>query len=479
MNDRFDIAVIGGGSAGLVASGLLAALGARVVLVEKERLGGECLYTGCVPSKALIAAAEAWHARRRAPRHGLPEAPPQDVDLGAVMASVEQAISAVSSGPEMLRREGVAEVVFGPPRFVDPETLDVDGRRLHARRFVLCTGARPAVPDLPGLADVPHLTSRSIFGLRELPRRLAVVGTGPVGCELAQAFARLGSEVTLVGRAPRLLPRDDADLTGLLLEQLREEGLTVSTGTDATAVARAPDGGIVVQTRREGGPAEIHGDAVLLAVGRRPNVEGLELERIGVEVGEHGVTVDRHLRTTARHVWALGDVTGLTPFSHMAEAQARAVAPHIAYGVPVSFDRDEQVWATFTAPELARVGPDEETARRRHRRIEVIRLELGEADRAQAEHRTRGLAKIIVAGRRGKVVAAHLLAPHAGEMIQEWILARRHGLRLDQLSNAIHVYPSWSMLNQRAADQRFRAWGQTTRWRRWARRLHRWTAPLR
>lgn len=479
MTDRFDVIVIGGGSAGLVSSGILAGLGARVAVVEKDDLGGECLFTGCVPSKALIAAAASRHAAGRAPDHGLPPVEMKAVDFRSVRAAIGEAIDAVYSGPEALLEEGVEEVLIGRPRFVDTGSIDVEGRRLRARRFVLCTGSRPRLPDLPGLDGVPFLTSRSVLELDRLPDRLAIVGTGPVGCEMAQVFRRLGSRVTLLGRSTGLLPRDDPELTQLLLEQFLEEGIVVLPETEAAEVSQGARGEIAIHARRRGEDMRIQADALLLAVGRSPNVEDLGLERVGVEYGPGGITVDRHLRTTARNVWALGDVTGLTPFSHMAEAQARAVARHIGLGIPASFDLGQRVWGTFTDPELARVGLDEESARRVHRRVEVLRLDLSEIDRAQADKRLRGRAKIVVAGWRGKVVGAHLLAPHAGELIQEWILACRHGLRIDQVSNAVHVYPSWSMLNQRAADTRFRGWGRSPRWRGWARRIHAWTSPLR
>lgn len=479
VDTPFDVIVIGGGSAGLVSAGILGNAGARVALVEREDLGGECLFTGCVPSKTLLAAAKSFHGRRQARLYGLPEPPSQDVDLAAVMAAVQRSIDEIHEGPEVLHAEGVEEVVFGPARFVDGRVLEVDGRRLTGKRFVICTGSRPRIPELPGIHETPWITSNTLWKLRQLPRHLVVVGAGPVGCEMAQAFQRLGTQVTLLGRARQLLPSDDSELAALLQDHLREEGMEVLTGTEAIGLERTGDGNVAVRARR--GEEEITrvADQLLLAVGRAPNVEDLDLGRAGVAWTKRGVTVDRHLRTTASHIWALGDVTGLSPFSHMAEAQARAVAAHIAFGLPTSFDSAWKVWATFTDPELARVGPGEKDARRLHRRVQVLRLPLGTVDRAITEKRTRGMIKVITAGWRGKVVAAHILAPHAGELLQEWIVACQRGLRIDQVSNTIHVYPSWSMLNQRVADRRMRAWTERPGFRRWMRRVYRWWDRLR
>ena len=414
----YDLVVVGAGSAGLAAARFARALGVRVALVEAHRIGGDCTWTGCVPSKALLHAAQVAHSLRHADAVGLPSQA-VTADLAAVMASVHAARARVYAleTPEALARDGI-HVRLGPATFRDPHTLEVDGCRLQGKRFLVCTGATPALPPIPGLADGPALTSQTVFDLTVLPRRLLVLGGGPVGVELAQAFARLGAAVTLVGRNPRLLPPADQEASAVLLDALRAEGITIRTGTTVERVERAGGTIRVLAAGREG-PAAIAADAILVALGRTPNVAGLGLAAAGVQVGERGIAVDEQLRTSQPHIAAAGDVVGSFQFTHYAGWQGVIAVRNLLLPGGARGHRPSVPWAVFTDPAVAQVGLTEEQARARGAAVTVRRLPVERNDRAQTAAERHGLLKFVLRP-DGALLGATVVGTAAGELIEAW-----------------------------------------------------------
>lgn len=477
----YDLIVIGGGSAGLTATAGAAMFGARVALVDAaDDLGGDCLHTGCVPSKTLLKCAKVAHRVRSAPDYGLPAVVPPDdddgdgwkADLGAVMDRVRSAIGHIlehHDNPDRFRELG-ADVFLGRrPRFVDAHTLELGGERLRGRHFLISTGSRPAVPPVEGIEETGYWTNETVFEQTELPKRLIVVGAGPVGCEMAQAFGRLGSRVTLVETLHCVLHRDDHELACALRDLLIREGIDVRInsrvvefgtegGTTTCVLDTEEDAfhGSEVDNLPSPGRTRVVADAVLVATGRRPNVDGLGLEEIGVRVEGSGVVVDDKLRTSVPHVFAAGDVIGGHLFTHVAEAEAKVVVGNVLFPGSRSMSYDVVPWTTFTDPELAHVGPTEEEARQRHGdELRVYRFPFADLDRAVCEGETSGLVKVL-ATPKAEVVGAHILGPSAGELVHEFVLAMRHGLKLPDLSDSIHVYPTLAQADRRAADLHLR-----------------------
>lgn len=468
----FDLCVIGGGSGGLVVAAGGAALRAKVVLVEKNRLGGDCLWSGCVPSKALLSAAKVAQYTRTAHDHGLVSHDPP-IDLAAVMRHVRGVIAGIEphDSPERFRGMGI-DVVFGEGRFRDPHSFEVDGRRLTARRFVIATGSHPATPPLPGLDTVSHLTNENVFDLREPVPELIVLGGGPVGAELAQAFARLGSRVHLMERGPQLLPSEDRDLTAVVEHALRREGVRVHL--DCEAVRVASHEGIIELTVRDktGNGLVITGTHLLVATGRRANSDGLALEAAGVRRDERGyVMTDERLRTSARHIYACGDVVGHRLFTHVAEHHAGVILRNALFHLPAKVERRTIPWCTYTDPELARVGLSEREARQHGIDHEVYTFPFHDIDRARIEGATAGHAKILT-DRSGRLLGAALVGAHAGELIHEYVLALAHGLKASDISKVMHIYPTLAQINRRVADERMKA-RLTPRAKNWVRRVFR------
>lgn len=454
MTDRFDLVSIGGGTAGLVATLGVAGIGGRAALIEAGRVGGDCLWTGCIPSKALLAAAATAHSMRSADRHGIEPVSPE-VDLARIMATVRraQAIVEPQDSPERLRSNGV-EVIEGRARFGGPGRIEVDGRVLSYRTALIATGSRPVVPPIDGLAEADPLTSNTIWGLDELPARLAVLGGGPIGCELGQAFARLGSAVTIVEALPTLMPRESAEVGGFLAERLGSEGVDVRTGVRARSVA--PDKASWSLQLDDG--TSVVFDRILVAVGRRPNTEDLDLEEVGVETDESGhVVVERRMITTGDHIYAAGDVTGTMPFTHVAAHQARLVVTNAMLRTRRSVHYDRIPWVTFTDPEIARVGLDANAARQRWgERAVVQRYDYAELDRAVTEAANQGWAELVGDPKR-RLVGATIVGRAAGESIAEltaWVVG---GARIDAVSTTVHAYPTFAEGPSRAADDVLRA----------------------
>ncbi len=445
--DRYDLVVIGAGSAGLVAADFAARFGARVLLIEKGRIGGDCTWTGCVPSKALLHAASLANQSRVASHLGI-RVGGVEIDFPTVMRQVRQAVARVYSfeTPEQLARRGVA-VEQGQARFLDRHNVAVGGRRIHGRSFVVCTGAVPQRPSVAGLDAVPYLTYKEVFELDQLPERLLVLGGGPVGVELAQAFARLGSQVTLLEKESRLLSAADPEACAVVASVLAAEGVTIETGFEVVE-ARATGGEIVLRSKR----ASFAGGRLLVATGRRPDVEGLNLERAGVEFDERGVRVDHDLKTRQSHIYAAGDVTGSFQFTHYAGWQGYAAARNALLPGSARGLAETVPWAVFTEPELAQVGVTEQQAAERGMKIAVHRLPLERVDRAQTLGETEGFIKI-VSSSAGRILGASIVGPAAADVANELAVAMAGGVDLQHLASTMHIYPTISLGVQQLASE--------------------------
>ena len=446
MSASYDLIVIGGGSAGLTAARFGAQLGLRVALAEMERVGGDCTWTGCIPSKSLVKAAKVVHDMRTADRYGLNAVKPP-IDLKAIMARVKAVSEEVYQGesPDTLRNEGI-DVFFGPARFLDSAMVQVGDAKLSGRKFVINTGARPVLPSIPGITEVNYLTYETVWELQDLPERLLVIGGGPIGCELGQAFQRLGSEVTLLEAGPRLLAKDEPEAADLISARLLEEGVDVRLGAPVQSVRQR---GLTVQALLDG--QELHGDALLLAVGRTPRVDNLGLEQAGVAYTAKGIEVNDHLRTNRRHIYAAGDCLGGYQFTHYAGWQG-FMAVRNAFVPGASKSVLSQVpWSTFTDPEVARVGLSEAQARAEAGdKVCVAIWPLSKVDRALTEGEPQGFLKV-VHRKNGAILGATIAAPRAAEMVQEWGLAIDKKLKIGDLANSLHIYPAYTMGNMQAA----------------------------
>ena len=458
-----DLCVIGAGSGGLSVAAGAVQMGASVVLIEKGDMGGDCLNTGCVPSKALIAAAHAAHVARDGKRFGV-HLPEPDIRFGEVHAHVHGVIGAIAPHDSVERFEGLGvHVVRAPARFLDRDTVEAGGDKITARRFVIATGSRAAVPPIPGLADAGYLTNESVFELAERPDHLIVLGGGPIGVELAQAFRRLGSRVTVIEKFG-LLAKDEPEAVAVVRAALARDGVTVVEGVGVGAVAR--EGAIVTVTLDGDGAADrsVSGCHLLVAAGRRPNIENLGLEAAGVAFTPKGITVDARLITSNREIFAIGDVSGGPQFTHVAGYHAGIVIRNALFGVPAKVDYRAIPRVTYTDPALAQAGLPEAGARAAGHAVEVLAWSFALNDRAQAERATEGLAKIVL-GRGGRVLGATIVGPRAGELIGTWALAISSGLKIGALASAMLPYPTLGEISKRAAGSYYtpKLFGRATR----------------
>jgi pyruvate/2-oxoglutarate dehydrogenase complex dihydrolipoamide dehydrogenase (E3) component len=449
----YDIVVVGGGTGGLVAAHIAAGTGARVALIERERMGGDCLWTGCVPSKSLIAAASLAQRMRTAPRVGLRAVEPE-IDFAGVMEHVHEARRRIApqDSPERLRAAGV-EVIQAEARFTGPRRLVADGRELRFRTALIATGSQPDVPPVPGLHEARPLTNENLWDLSDLPSRLAVLGGGPIGCELGQAFARLGSSVTLIEMLPRLLAREEPRASDLIAHHLAAEGVDVRLGNTVTAVKHGSAGFEI----GAGGADPIHVDRILVAAGRRPRTAGLDLDAAGVETDDSGaVVVDRRLRTTTAGIFAAGDVTGELPFTHVAAYHARIAAVNALFLARRTVDHAAVPWVTFTDPEVGRLGKTEQGARDVFGgEAAVVEYEYSELDRAIAAGEDYGFVKL-VGDPKGRLVGATVAAPGGGEAVAELAAWLAVGEKIDRVSQTVHAYPTLAEGQARAADEHLR-----------------------
>ncbi len=447
---RYHLVAIGGGTAGLVSASAAAGLGARVALIERHLLGGDCLNVGCVPSKGVIGAARAWQgARTAAERFGGPRVD-GDGDFGAAMERMRRLRAQISHHDSAARFASLGvDVYLGHARFIGRDRIQVGDRVLRFRRAVIATGARAAAPPIPGLADVPYLTNESIFSLTERPATFGIIGAGPIGCEMAQAFARFGSRVTVFEISDHVLPREDPDAAAVLQGALVRDGVELLLGAGVRRVeGRA--GAITVTYERDGREQQVTVEQLLVAVGRKPNVEDLGLEQAGVEVSRRGVVVDDFLRTSNRRIYACGDVASRYQFTHTADAQARIVIQNALFFGRARASRLVVPWCTYTSPEIAHVGMYEQQAREAGHRVETITIPLAEIDRAVLDGEDEGFLR--VHHERGRVLGATLVAAHAGEMIGELALAITAGVSLAQISGTIHPYPTQGEVIRKAGD---------------------------
>lgn len=443
-----DICVIGAGSAGLSVAAAAAAFGVPVVLVERGLMGGECLNTGCVPSKALIAAAERAVAFRSDAAFGIASNPPK-VDFARVRQHVRQVIDAIAPNDSAARFTGLGvKVIQAHARFVDADTLEAGGHAIRARRFVIATGSRAFIPPIPGLAETPYLTNETIFDLDACPGHLAIIGAGPIGMELAQAFRRLGAEVTLI-EAAEALAKDDPECAAVVIDALRGEGVEILTRSKVTGVTGA-QGAVRISIETNGERRDIAATHLLVAAGRTPVTDGLGLEAADIAHGSKGIQVDKGLRTTNRRVYAIGDVIGALQFTHAANDQAGLVIRNALFRLPVDATSRVTPWVTYTRPELAHVGMTERQAKDSGHAIRVLRWTCHDNDRAQAERKTHGHIKIVTTP-RGRILGATIVGAEAGEMITTWSLAIAQRLNIRAMAGTIVPYPTLSEIGKRAA----------------------------
>jgi pyruvate/2-oxoglutarate dehydrogenase complex dihydrolipoamide dehydrogenase (E3) component len=475
---RYNLVVVGAGTAGLVTAAASAALGARIALVERHRMGGDCLNTGCVPSKTVIRAARVVGELRDAAALGVKVPAGVTIDFGAVMERVRRIRAEISQHDSVwrYRQEYGVDVFLGEARFTGRDALAVDGRTLRFAKAVVASGARPAHPSIPGLDDAGFLTSETVFDLTERPGHLAVVGGGPIGCELAQAFRRLGAEVTLLTDGAQLMPREDPDAAEVIRQSLVRDGVRVVLGAVVASVARE-GAGRVLRYRAGGGEDAVVADQILVGAGRLPNVEGLGLEAAGVRYTREGIVVDDYLRTSNPRVYAAGDVCLGWKFTHAADAAARIVVRNALFR-PSGRRRWSALvmpWCTYTDPEVAHVGWNEREARERGVAVDTLVRHMKDTDRARIDGETEGFVKVYVRKGTDRIVGATIVARHAGEMISELTLAMGAGIGASRLSGVIHPYPTKSEAIRQVGDRyqrsRLTPLAQTAlrTWLRWAR----------
>lgn len=472
-----NLIVIGGGSAGLVSAYIAAAVNARVTLIEKDRMGGDCLNTGCVPSKALLRSATIRDYMSQAADFGI-IGEHQSVDFKTVMSRVQRVIADIEPHDSVERYSGLGvDCIKGEAEIISPWRVRVNGQVISAPQIILATGAAPFVPNIPGLSGIDYLTSDNLWGLEKLPENLLVMGAGPIGCEMTQAFNSLGSKVTLVDMAARILPREDEDVSALMLEQFQQKGINVLCG-HKTVGFRPSAGGIagIATLTSDQGETEIEFDRVLVAVGRKARVESLGFGTLGLEINMQGrLDVDEYMRTKYPNVFACGDLVGPYQFTHVAAHQAWYASVNALFGKLKKFKVDYSVipWATFTSPEVAQVGINELTAKEQNIDYELTKYALDDLDRAIADSETRGFVKVLTVPGKDRILGATIVGYQASNLIAEFVLAMKHGLGLNKLLGTIHIYPTMSEANKYVAGEWKKA-RVSDRTKQWLSRYHSW-----
>lgn len=443
-----DICVVGAGSGGLVVAAAAALLGVPVVLIERDKMGGDCLNYGCVPSKSLIAAARIAALGRKAPLFGIGWGEPT-IDFARVHDHVHGVIAEIEPKDSQERFEGLGcKVIRAEARFVGPRELEAGGMRIRARRFVIATGSSPSVPPIDGIKEVPYLTNETIFDLKERPEHLIVIGGGPIGIELGQAMLRLGARVSVI-ELFSILGNDDPEAADVVRRSLRGDGVALHEGTKLLRIERA-NGGIAVTIEKDGAQTKLNGSHLFLSTGRSANVSGLNLEAAGVAYTPKGIAVDRRLRTSNKRIFAIGDVAGRYQFTHVAAYHANIVVRNALFRLPAKVDERAIPWVTYTDPELAHVGLKEDKAREAYGEIRILRWSFAENDRAQAEREPEGFAKVITT-KRGRILGATIVGSHAGELILPWGLAIARKLKIGALASVIAPYPTLSEITKSVA----------------------------
>ncbi len=458
--DSFDtnIIVIGAGSGGLIAALIAAAVKAKVTLIEKHKMGGDCLNTGCVPSKALIKSARFLHDVKHSDKYGIKSAS-AEFDFSDVMERVQDVIKKIEPHDSIERFTGLGvDCITGTGKITSPWSVEVNGKTITARNIILATGARPFIPPIEGLEQVNWYSSDTIWELREQPKRMIVLGGGPIGCEMAQAFSRLGSEVTQVEMAPRIMIREDEEISAMVEEQFVSDGIKVLTNTRATACKKGAEQLLVCE--QDGKTIEIPFDAMLVAIGRKPNVEGFGLEELGVTLRKNTtVETDAFLRTNYDNIFAVGDVTGPYQFTHTASHQAWYATVNSLFGQFKKYKADYSVipWATFTDPEVARVGLNESDAKEKNIAYEVTTYGIDDLDRAIADSEDRGVVKVLTVPGKDKILGVTIVGAHAGDLLPEFVMAMKYKLGLKKILGTIHIYPTMSEANKAVAGNWQRA----------------------
>jgi len=457
----YNVAVIGAGTAGLVTAAGTAGLGGRVALIERNLMGGDCLNFGCVPSKALISSARLIRRIRESENWGLERQQPQ-FDFEKVFERMRARRAKIAPNDSQERFESLGVDVFhSEARFVSPHEVEVNGQRLRAKNFVIATGSRAVIPKIEGIDSVPYFTNETIFDeLEEKPQSMIVLGGGPIGCELTQTFCRLGTHVTMIQRGDQLLPREDRDVAEFLERRLINEGVRIIKNANARAVAITDAGKVALefldQQSAQMAERTFFADALLVAIGRSPNLQSLDLKSAGVDVNERGVRVTDYLQTSQRHIYAVGDVIGPFLFTHMADAQARVVVRNIL--MPFQFLRQKMdysvvPWCTYSDPEVAHVGLGEKGAWQERIDYDLFVVSLADVDRAVVESEEAGFAKILTAKGSDKILGATIVAPHAGDLLHEFVLAMNAKIGLGKIASMIHAYPTFAELARKAADK--------------------------
>jgi len=453
MKYDYDLIVIGGGAAGLVAATGSVALGAKTALIEKNKLGGDCTWYGCIPSKALLKSSQVFSMVKRLGEFGISVSGNPNYETAHVMSHVRDIINKISTHhpPEVFENRGI-KVLFGSPKFIDSKTIQLDGNHLSSKRFIICTGSHPLVPPIEGLKSINYLTNETIFDLEVLPKSIAVLGGGPIGIEMSQALSRLGVEVSIIEMMDRLLFREDAQASTLLTDLLIKDGAKVYTGKKAVKFSKEGDLITITVEDKNKNLSVIRAQETLMAIGRAANVEGLNLEKAGVKYTNKGIETDRTLRTTAKNIYTAGDVVGPYQFSHMAEYQAIIAVGNALFPFKRKVDYSAVPWCTFTEPEVAHLGLTEEEARAQNKDIKIYSSKYSEGDRAVTDLEENGFAKV-VCDKNGHILGAHLVGTNAGELIHEYVLAKSTKLNISKLSSAIHIYPTLAQIVKRTADK--------------------------
>ncbi|WP_340103679.1 dihydrolipoyl dehydrogenase family protein [Rhodohalobacter sp. 8-1] len=455
---EYDALVIGGGAAGLTTAGIAANFGAKTMIIEKDKLGGDCTWTGCVPSKTLLKAASVMHNAKQAEKYGL-TAETVELDAASVMEHVDRVrldVYEEADDPKIFQEMGI-DVVEGTASFIDDHSVRITDskglqREVSSKYIFICTGARAFVPPVDGIDTIDYLTNESLFEIEDLPDKLIIVGGGPIGTEMSQAFVRLGSEVVVIDMMPGILSNDDPELTSILKDRLEEEGVTYHFNSSLKNVSRSGSG-VMVTITRDGEELKLEADKILMATGRKANIDSLQTDAAGIKTERAGITVDDKCRTNIKHIYAVGDVTGRYQFTHMCEHMAKVATSNALIKIPMKIDKKHVPWVTYTEPELGHVGATEKELRKAGETFEVYKFPFSKIDRAITDGNTTGLIKVYAKKWSGKILGASILGAHAGEMISQYALAMRNGVSLRDFADTIHPYPSYGLGARRAADQ--------------------------
>ncbi len=452
----YDMGVLGGGAAGLTVASGSAQLGARTLLIEKEKeLGGDCLHYGCVPSKTLIRTATVYHLMKNASAFGLPESPVPPVDFRGIRDRIRSVIAEIQKHDSVERFCGLGvRVKFGQAEFLDEHTVRLNGDRLTARTWVIATGSSAAVPEVEGLDKTPYITNREIFYLERLPATLAVLGAGPIAIEMAQAFARLGTRVTVIQRSAQILSREDEDMAAGVMKRLEADGVVFHLGCRLVRTNDLGSAREVTLENAAGKRLSVEAEQILVAMGRSPNLQGLGLEGLGIIPDEKGLRVDRHMRTSRKHIYAAGDVTGRYQFTHAAGYEGGIVVSNAIFHLPRRADYTFIPWCTYADPELASIGMNEKAARAAGVHVKVLVEEFHSNDRSLAEGEGTGRIKLVL-DEKEKPLGVQILGLHAGELISEWVAALNGKVKLATLAAAVHPYPTLAEITKKVSGSLF------------------------